>query len=329
MKNLIFYTLCLVIFGSCLSGMINGLPRQYYGDNQKLIEIETTGQNLDIVVHHLNEAVGRSHLKVAILEAVGDANASYANLILEVKQKARQENVDAIAIFKQSVSQRDGTDIEGYAITVNVKEVVAYGIIYKENLDIVNRFPKIETVYGYNSKKEEYETYAVKKLDLNQSVINVKGDDKLSKVVQPYSMKHLLRDTENWTFHEKYNKVQFRVYRNQTGLTKKCQFEYDSIGRVKNIEIDIYQENLQNNQYIYQLVNLNYDEFGRLFRKKIYPYISKKEIYYEEIFVYEENQLKEKILYTMNNETRTPIGKFIYTDYYTMEDLETIYPELK
>jgi hypothetical protein len=332
MRNLIFFSVCVLIFTSCGPVFINGLQRQYYANNQKLIELSTTADNQNITIHHLNEPVGKPHLKVAILEVAGDPNISYATLILRLKEKARLEGVDAISIFKQSITQQNGIDSEGFGVLVAIKEVVAHGIIYRENIDLANRFPKREVVYAYNSADEKYEQVAVKKLNINGDLIELEGKDKLSKIVKPYSVKHLMLEIENWEFYEDKNQVKMRIYRNNAGLTKECQFQYDTLGRVDKILIEVAQQKIDQSTNLINLINqkviLNYDEHNRLFRKTIYPNVNNQVVYYDEIFIYENNQLKEKVLYSLNGDTRNPIAKFVYADYYNLGELEKIFPEL-
>jgi hypothetical protein len=329
MKNLIFLAICVLFFNSCGTAYVNGLARQYYNTNQKIVNVSTIADNQDITIYYLNEKIEKPHLKVAVFEAVGGVNASYANLILNLKTNARLEGVDAISIVKQNISQRNDVDIEGFSILTSMKEVVAYGIIYEENLRLTNRFPKNETVYGYNSFKKEYEQLAVKTLDINGLVIKTEGNDNMSKIVRPYSVKHLLTDTENWEFYEENNVVQMRIYRNQLRMIKKCTFEYDSIGNVSEIYIEVTLHKPDNIQTIDQKVKLKYDEQGRLFRKLIYPNVENGIIHYEEIFTYKNDQLKEKVLYSINDKNRNPLAKFVYSSYYKIEELKNIFPELR
>ena len=182
MKNLIFCSICVLIFSSCQTLLVNELPLKYPPNNQRIVDVETTAHNRDIAVYHINEAVKRPHLKVSILEMISHVDNSYANLILGLKEKAQVEGVDAIAIYRQGINQRSEYQIDGYGGAISFKEVVAYGIIYKENLDLKNRFPKTETVYGYDAFEKTYKETAVKTLNINQRIIEIEGKDNLSKI---------------------------------------------------------------------------------------------------------------------------------------------------
>lgn len=329
MRNLILLVICVLSLNSCGTVYVNGLARQYYSTNQKIVNVSSVAHSGDIVIYHINEKVDRPHLKVAVLEAVGNLSTSYANLILNLKTQARVAGVDAISIIRQEVSQRNDIDIEGFSDVISVKEVVAFGIIYEENLLLKNGFPKNETIYGYNSFKKGYEEVAVKTLNVNGEIIKIEGEDNISKIIQPYSLKHLLADTENWEFYEENGKIQMRIYRNEVGLIKKCKFKYDSTGNVSEILIDASLNKPESVQIIEQKVEFEYDKKGRLFKKKIYPNINNQIIFYEERFIYKNNRLEERRLFSTTDKDENPIAKFVYTAYYELEELKEMFPELR
>jgi len=339
-KNLLLITILLV---SC---NLQGQVRNYL--EYKLIPIPTYPHDEPIQVFYKDEKPTRPYFKLVILEKnIERSYGTFADLIKGLQKQAQDIGVDAIIVDKMGTSVRSSTDAEGYQISINVKEVIVFGIKYKDNLDYLTTIPKEISIYEVadsNAKMVNVGTYSQ---GLNQEIIIANENSILYKLFYPYSLNHLLYEKHEWKSIVRYNLIRERQLLNFQGTKiKTANFFYDENNNIKTINIrkagkvsknykQVNQNKAahlrqKNKKFISKKVVFDYNDNGTIHIKKNYPNSTNLNIYYEEVFKYDgKNRIREKQVFKINNDKRTELGKFVFESYYTVEEVKEQFPELQ
>lgn len=320
----------IILKSLCIAFILSNFLNPIYGqrlEQKKLIPIRTIPHNNPIEVFYPGDQPTKKYYQIAILDAYRTDNESYAEVVNDLKIQAQQLGMDAIILTKLGIVERSGVDWEGYSTTIVSKEGIAYGIKYEIDFSYLLSVPKVESIYVYSDTSETYEMAGVFNYDLNNNIESYTCPKSLYEYKYRYSMNHLLYEQENWTTRETNRGDDKRTYKNGE---KICLFKYDSLDRVK--EVEITGKIVRNGYSTLQIqeMRLIYDEKGRLYQKQIYPNSKQENMYFVEVFRYDDfNRLKEKQLLLNFEGDLQPITKSFIVEYYSEEELKRLYPELK
>lgn len=320
-------TILKTIFVAFILGSLPTIIFSQGLERKKLIPIQTEPHNNPIEVFYPGDKPTKQYYQITLLETNLNVSATYAEVINDLKIQAQQMGMDAIIIANLQMSAQSTVDWEGFSSEYNVKEGIAFGIKYEIDFSYLQTILKAQTIFIHNDTSGKYDLAGVFNYDLYNNIESYTCPKSLYDYEYKYSMQHLLYEQLNWKTDKTNRGQDRRTYKNDE---KTCWFEYDSLNRVKRIEI-LYR--LTSSGYTTtdrQEVRLTYDEQGRLYQKRIYPNPKKESIYYIEIFRYDDfNRLTEKQLFLNFEGDLQPITKSLVTEYYSEEELKRLYPELK
>jgi hypothetical protein len=327
MKNVLFTTTFLLAFFSQIQSIFS--QYQNYPSSKKLIEIPTFPHQRAIDVFDIGEKPDSAYYKLSILEVYRNSNDTYISVINELKAQAQDEGMDGIMIFKMGLVQKSYTDSEGYNNNYSVKEGVAYGIKYPTSFDYLTQIPEVESIYIYNDSTMAFSAAHFRQFDLFGKTIAHNCSNSFYNFLYQYSLYHLVEEKENWTYLTSNNVIIGREFK-ATSRNKKCQFYYDSLYRLNEIRSETYENTSSYMTFTKERIALFYNENGQLHQKDIYPNLGNETAFYREIFRYDDlGRIEEKLIFKYSTGERTPIAKCFYPEFYNLEAVKMIFPELK
>lgn len=327
MKNVVFFTTFLLAFFSQIQPIFS--QYQNYPSSKKLIEIPTLPHRRAIDVFDIGEKPDSAYYKLSILEVYRNSNDTYVSVIKELKAQAQYEGMDGIMIFKMGLVQKSYVDFEGYNSSYSVKEGVAYGIKYRTNFDYLKQIPKIESIYIYNDSTMAFDGTHFRQFDLFGKTIAHSCSSSFHDFLYQYSLYHLVEEKENWTYSTDNSVITGRELKTEF-RNKKCQFHYDSLQRLNEIRTEIYENSGGFMTFYKKRIALSYNENGQLHQKDIYPNLGNETSFYREVYRYDDlGRLEERSLFIYSNGERTPVAKCFYPEFYSLEDVKIMFPELK
>ncbi len=343
MKNLIVkfgIGLILVIQTSCITGYQRIYP---FSENSGVLRVGYINP-VPIVKHdnHIplfvdGEKPKKPYIKMATLEVTNFDATAYGEMMQQVRQKAREIGADGVMILGKKHTSDAITDIDGDVdFYIREKHLSAIAIKYTDNVKEYEQYPKKETYYAYNRKEQQYDYHVINLLDMHGNISEREKHNGYERNTRIHSLKFLLEEqNDNWQDFKKDGLLVKRKYFD--GLTNRTytyQYTYDSLNKVINIldtdrKIDI---------------EVVYNDVNQVVQKKIYSKrpISKKNkkgkyktVWVDRGLTYTENLkydaqgrfIEKEINRISNTGEAVPWIKIVYSDFYTLEDVQALSSE--
>lgn len=258
-----------------------GCMSHYVGSSdRRLIEIPTVGHNRTVDIYMQSEIPKDDYIKVEVLEEKALESESTADLIYRLGQEAGRRGYDGIILldeklstiieddesFLETVSEIiSGEEIPDNYYSTTIRQLSAFGIIYKDNLTYLDKLSKAEQLldpYGNLLATISFDYRG--QIDSESANLDRQEQLYFSNFYQ-YSPIHLLEEeSDHWKYKQEGNSMAKRVYTRNGTRYKTCTFEYDREHQIRQANIrNIYPQRLM------EVVHFTYDEKGRLAQQRI------------------------------------------------------------
>lgn len=296
---------------------------QYYTAFQPIksltdIPLKQSTDNIDCYFN--NETPDIPYYKVKMVEITGTQNASYDELLISLKDKARKEGLDAVIILgKQQETVYDNlsekinvgdTSVDYYRqLARPYQKLSAIGIKYVKNINYLDTIVKSTSFYfnkgsNLDSSVVNFDFYGNKTGSSNKLMSDYYTDS-----IEPFDLdKHLRRHVKQWQYKmddlNQNDLMAFRKVFDQLILVhaRKCpneknKFDY-AITKTSPYKIKKYELKFEKD-------NLNRITRKTLKNKKNIIWI--EDIFYDKNFTtgfkrYKMNDNKEEIIFTATNQ---------------------------
>ena len=316
MSKNIYLPFIAVLFFSCS----DYLPYSTSGQTKSITDIplKQSAENVDCFFN--NQVPSKPFYKVNVVEVTGEANTSYDELIVSLKNKAKAEGLDAVMILdkqqeigyenlNQKIYVQDTFNRYYKQLAIPYQKLSAIGIKYAENITYLDTIVK-STAFEFsdNDKKNKaainFDFYGNPIMGKDIAFNNFYNDS-----IEPFDInRHLLSKIKGWK------------YRTDDVVTEKVTGFKNEINDIPVVNA-MADEN-DPNKFYYKLLDpstnktkkytlkIEKDGSGRIVKKTLYQ---KEKIYWiEEIYFdknittgykrYRINNNKEEIIFTATNQ---------------------------
>lgn len=315
-KSMKAKTICLLLGVIWMSSCTIYQP--YPNTERNLTPIPTPSHENKVEVFFPNEEIKEEYVKVKVLEVRGTGNTSYQNMLNRLTEVGQEAGVDAILILKNSSTASFTTDetsfeaftevLTGEEIPDNVQPIVrqklyGLGVKYIKNINYLDQIRKKRKIFLHegNDKVE----VASASLDLQGNIGKIEGDRDIWFEMYGYSLDHLLyEDDLSWSFFRENNRL-VRLKKSGLNPAKKVTIQYGMGNYLAFMIVNDYYFSDGYQRRRKSTIDFLYDKKTKKVRGKIIKKDDKSELYEE--LIYDENQIiKERILYKVKGENKTP-----------------------
>lgn len=208
MTKKIYYLLFTVLLFSCSTYLPYTSANQVKSITD--IPLKASTENIDCFFN--NQIPAKPFYRVKITEVTGNANASYDELIISLKNRAKQEGLDGVLIvdkkqentyenLNKKITVRD-TSVNYYTQMANpYQKLTAIGIKYIENINYLDTIVKSTSFkFGNNNKMEN----SIANFDFYGNLIggsDVEFNKWYTDSIEPFEIdKHLLMAVKSWQY---------------------------------------------------------------------------------------------------------------------------------
>ena len=171
-----------------------------------------------------------------------------------LKWHARMEGLDAVINVEYWHETESGANLATVIIDILADEneydsenqiytsIAGIGIKYLENLDFIDQIPEFEYAYKLDSNSFPNRFFKIEfKLtgDIHDfDPENIYAAEVFTKYIKPYSMHHLLKEREGWSYTLVDGQLFERILRNEDNkIIKDCNLHFNKDGQVTEIDI--------------------------------------------------------------------------------------------
>lgn len=311
----------LLLFSAFLFSSSTYLP--YSSTNQVKsitdIPLKASTENIDCFFN--NQIPTKPFYRVKITEVTGDANASYDELIISIKNKAKQEGLDGVLILdkqqenayenlNQKINVRDTSTTYYTQLAKPYQKLTAIGIKYIDNINYLDTIVKSTNFeLGKNNKNVN----STANFDFYGNRIegsNLEFNNWYTDSVEPFEIdKHLLLSVKGWQYKTiDASSSEVMAFKKETGDIIKAEVKRD-FNDVNKFSCNLFSNGPINRPDKYVL-KLEKNTRGKIVKKTLY----KKNviIWVEDIFYtnnaiagykrYRFNEGKEEIIFIASNQ---------------------------
>jgi hypothetical protein len=316
MSKNIYLPLLAVLFFSCS----DYLPYSAVHQTKSITDIplKQSSENIDCFIN--NQTPAKPFYKINIVEVTGAANASYDDLIISLKNKAKQQGLDAVMILdkqqeiayenlNQKINVKDTTVNYYQQLATPYQKLSAVGIKYAANINYLDTIVKTAAIELENNN---YKTTGIIKFDFYGNPVamdNNQIEKFYSDSIEPFDIaRHNNAAVKDWQY--KMNPV----LTNAVAAFKKGAAGYETIivkadETVANKFYYKFSDPASNKVKKYTLI-IEKDAAKRITKKTLAQknnIIWVEEIYYDKNITtgskrYRINNNKEEIIFTTTNQ---------------------------
>ena len=328
-KKLISKNIYLLFFAALFFSCSNYLPYSSANQTKSItnIPLKKSVDNVDCFFN--NQAPAKPFYKVNIVEVTSGTTASYDELIMLLKNKAKQNGLDAVMILNkqqeiayenltEKISIKD-TSVNYYRqLATPYQKLSAIGIKYIENITYLDTIVKT-TLFKCSSTSISNSAVHFDFYGNLTAIDNKLFDNFYSDSIEPFDIdKHLLAGVKNWQ------------YKTDEVLTTKVIAFKKEINTIEVIDVKIDFDNLNKIEYkilntsrnknIRYTLKVERDREGKINKKILYQ---KNNIIWVEDIFYNNNLLTGIKRYRLLSNGNEDIIFTAVNQFYSVKDLPT------
>lgn len=318
MKNFSLLFMLSILFSSCYNYYSPSFKNYKDGVQEShftSIPIKPTVERIKVIFPG-EKIPEEPYIKVDVIDAFGNAQASTQNLISRLQDQAKIKGMDAIIIIsKDNISEIfQDEDCEDY--TVTTQKLSALGIKFIKNIDYLDECIKGGTILTWDENKNDLVEKSKFKADWKGNLLGVESGSKFYyNFLYNFSLQHLAYErNSNWSFmiasSSSAEKIIKRAKRDPSlrqpfAKEVKLKKVYQKI-----IFVDV--KSFYNKIYSGK-INIQYDKNNRITKKDIR---SKTLGEFQQKFIYDEQGILSVIeVFDMKNETAKLYFKVVFENY--------------